>query len=149
MRRAQANVQYVPACARPQWRSVAAVAAVASAVVMWVLVIGGHSEPRSESPASHPAHALVSSLDGEFAINIDHPHLSNGSSSAHHEAFVSAVLPNSPSTALAALGLVVAAVAAVGLLCRQVMLAGRGPPHGLPAAVTGQDLLTRFCLSRR
>lgn len=117
---------------------------------MWVLVIGGHSELRSESPAPHPAHALVSSLGSEFTINIDHPHLYNYPSSAHHhEAFATAVLPHSPTTTFAALGVVVAAVAGVGLMRQQVMLAARGPPRGLAAALTGQDLLTRFCLSRR
>ncbi|ETW26555.1 hypothetical protein MGAST_14970 [Mycobacterium gastri 'Wayne'] len=137
---------------RPQrWRSTATVvAAVATMVVMWVLVIGAHSELRSEPPASHPAHALVSSLGGEFAVNIGHSHLENRSSSAHHhEAFTAGVLPGSPGTTFAALGFVVAAVAAVGLLAQLVVSAGRGPPGGFAAALTGQDLLTRFCLSRR
>jgi hypothetical protein len=124
--------------------------AIAVAVAMWVLVIGGHSELRSQSGAFHPAHALVSSLGREFAVNAEHPHLSNGSSAAHHhEAFASGVLPDSPATVVAALGVVVAAVAAVGLLWQQVMLAGRGPPRGPAAVLTGQGLLTRFCLSRR
>ncbi|WP_232009980.1 hypothetical protein [Mycobacterium intracellulare] len=75
--------------------------------------------------------------------------LSQTQNSSHHEAFAATVLPNSPSTALAALGLVVAVVAIAALLAQHVVLAGRGPPRGFPAALTGQDLLTRFCLSRR
>jgi hypothetical protein len=125
-------------------------AAIAAAVAMWMLVIGGHSELRSESVVSHPAHALVTSLGGEFSVSADHPHLSRGSSTVHHhEAFATGVLSNSSSTTLAALGVVVAVVAAADLLAKYVVLAGRGPPRGLACAVTGQGLLTRFCLSRR
>lgn len=117
---------------------------------MWVLATGGHAELRSESAASHPAHALLRSLGHEFAVTVDHPHLSSGSPAAHHhEAFATGVLPNGPAIDVAALGGVVAVVAAVGLLWQRVLLAGRGPPRGLAAALTGQDLLTRFCLSRR
>lgn len=144
------TVSLKDACRPPRLRSVGAVAAVAVAVAMWVLVIGGHSELRSESPASHPAHALVTSLGNEFTINTEHAHLDNRSSSTHHhEAFATGVLPHSPATSFAALGVVAAAVLALGLLCQHVMLAGRSPPRGLAAALTGQDLLTRFCLSRR
>ncbi|ASQ89206.1 hypothetical protein AN931_23460 [Mycobacterium intracellulare subsp. chimaera] len=116
---------------------------------MWVLVIGGHFELRSESPAPHPAHSLVTSLGSEFTIDIAHPHLDSRSSVTHPEAFAAAVLPNSPATTAAALGVAVAVLVAVGLLWQRVMLAGRSPPGGLAAALTGQDLLTRFCLSRR
>ncbi|PBJ28147.1 hypothetical protein BB737_10650 [Mycobacterium avium subsp. hominissuis] len=127
-----------------------AVVVVAAAVAMWVLVFGGHSELRSESAASHPAHALVTSLGSEFAVNADHAHLSSGSSAAHHhEAFAIGVLPDGPAAAVAALGVVVAVVAAVGLLWQQVMLAGRGPPRGRAAVLAGQGLLTRLGLSRR
>jgi len=83
-------------------------------------------------------------------VNVDHPHLSNGSPAAHHhEAFATGVLPDGPAAGVAALGVVVAVVAAAGLWWQQVMLAGRGPPRALAAAVTGQDLLTRLGLSRR
>jgi len=127
-----------------------AVAVVAAAVAMWVLAFGGHSELRSQLAASHPAHALVSSLGSEFTVNADHPHLSSGSPAAHHyEAFATGVLSYSPTATLAALGVVVAVVAGVGLWWQHVVLAGRGPPRGLPAVLAGQDLLTRLGLSRR
>jgi hypothetical protein len=134
---------------RPRLRSVIVMAAIATAAAMWVLVIGGHSELRSESPVSHPPHALLTSLGSEFTVNIAHPHLVNDTSTAHHEAFATAVLPESPTTAMAALGVVVAVVAVTGWLAQRVVLAGRGPPRGLASVLTGQDLLTRFCLSRR
>lgn len=131
----------------PQWR---AAAGVAVAVAMWVLVFGGHSVLRSQVPASHPAHALVASLGSQFAVNVDHPHVSKGSPTVeHHEAFAVGVLPNGPAAAVAALGVVVAVAAGASLVWQQNMLAGRGPPRGLRAALTGQDLLMRFCLSRR
>ncbi len=145
--RTRADAWHVAAWAR----SAVAVAVVAAAVVMWTLVFGGHVELRSESSAPHPAHTFVTSLGGgEYTINVDHPHLVDGDSlGAHPEAFAAAVLPNSSSTALAALGFVVAVVAVAALLAHRVVLAGRGPPRGLAPALTGQDLLTRFCLSRR
>ncbi|MBI2702290.1 MAG: hypothetical protein HYX31_24755, partial [Mycobacterium sp.] len=86
----------------------------------------------------------MASLGGEFTPDFDHPHLVVGdSSSSHPEAFAAAVLPNSPATALVALGVVVAVVAAMGLWWQQVLLAGRSPPRGLAAVLAGQDLLTR------
>ncbi|ASW98447.1 hypothetical protein CKJ67_26505 (plasmid) [Mycobacterium intracellulare] len=117
----------------------------------WLLVIGAHNVVGgSQSAVSQPAaHALVSSLDGGFAVNADYPHLDNGSSTPHPEQFMTAVLPQSAAAA-AALGVVVVAAAAVaGWLTLRGVPAGRGPPAGSAAVVTGQDRLTRFCLSRR
>ncbi|WP_338341721.1 hypothetical protein [Mycobacterium intracellulare] len=141
----------VAAVGRPRWRFVAAMGAIAAAVAVWVLVFGGHSHLRSQLPASLPAHTMVSSLGSEFTVTADHLHLFNASPPAvhHYEAFVAGVLADGPGAAVAALGVVAAAVAVVSLLWQQAMVAGRGPPRGLPAALTGQDLLTRFCLSRR
>ncbi|WP_293003928.1 hypothetical protein [Mycobacterium sp.] len=131
-------------------RPAGAVAAIATAVVMWVLVIGGHFELRSEASAPHPAHAMITALGSEYTINVDHPHLVDGDAlGAHPEELAAAVLPDSSSTALAALGLVVAVVAVAALLAHRVVPAGRGPPRGLASALTGHDLLTRFSVSRR
>lgn len=128
----------------------AAVAAVVTVLVMWALAFGGHSDLRSESVGSQPAPASTSLVGGEFANIIGHPHLVDGDSSGTHpEAFASAVLPSSPSSAVAALGVVVAVVAVAALLAARVVLAGRGPPSAPAAALSGHDLLTRFCLSRR
>lgn len=131
-------------------RPAGAVAAIATAVVMWVLVIGGHFELRSEASAPHPAHAVITALGGEYTVNVDHPHLVGGDAlGAHPEELAAAVLSDSSSTALAALGLVVAVVAVAALLAHRVVLAGRGPPRGFAAVLTGHDLLTRFSVSRR
>ncbi|MHA7653746.1 putative copper homeostasis (lipo)protein LpqS [Mycobacterium sp. ML4] len=118
-----------------------------TAVGVWVLVLG-HAEVRHEPAVSHPAHALVSSLGGEFTVNSNHAHIENPSV-AHHESFMTAVLPNAPVTTVAALSVLVASVSAVELLRRHVISGGRGPPRGLAAALTGQELLTRLCSSRR
>lgn len=132
---------------QPWWRLIAAPAAVVAAVAVWILVLG-HAEVRHEPAASHPAHALVSSLGGEFRISGNHAHIENPSA-AHHEALMTGVLPSAPVYTAATLCVVVAAVGAVGLFGRHLISGGRGPPRGLAAILTGQDLLTRFCLARR
>lgn len=139
------DAQPFAACRRPRLRSLIAVLAAVG-----MLAIAAHSDLlRPVSQTFHPAHTVVSSLGGELAINIDHPHLGNGSSATHHEAFATVVLPNSPSTALAALGLVAASLVVAGSLASLRALTGRGPPRGPATALTGQDLLTRLCSSRR
>lgn len=132
---------------QPWWRLIAAPAAVVAAVAVWILVLG-HAEVRHEPAVSHPAHTLVSSLGGEFTINANHAHIENPSAT-HHETFMTGVLPNAPVNAVAALSVVAAAVVAVGLFGQHLISGGRGPPRGLAAVLTGQDLLTRFCSSRR
>lgn len=135
---------------RPRWRAAVGVAVVAVGVAMWVLVFGGHSALRSQVPASHPPHALVASFGSQFAVNVDHPHVSKGSPTVdHHEAFAVGVLPNAPGAAIAALGVVVAVAAGASPGWQQNILAGRGPPRGLRAVLTGQDLLIRLRLIRR
>lgn len=150
MRRARADARRAAARGGPRWRSVAALAAIGTAVAMWVLVIGGHSHLRSESLASQAAHASNSLVRSESASVIGHPHIVNGGSwGTHPETLASAVLPNSPSSALAALGVVLAVAGVAGWLAPRVALAGRGPPGGFLVVVAGHDLLTRLGLSRR
>lgn len=132
---------------QPWWRSSVALAAAVTAVGVWVLVLG-HAEVRHEPATPHHAHALVSSLGGEFTISSHHAHIGIPSV-AHHEALMTAVLPNAPVTTVAALSVVVVAVGAVALFARQVISGGRGPPRGLAAVLTGQERLTRLCSSRR
>ncbi|WP_040624515.1 hypothetical protein [Mycobacterium parascrofulaceum] len=120
-------------------------------LAMWGVLIGAHSiMGHSQSSVSHPAHALVASLGGEFTVDVDHPHVGKGSSGGHHEQFTTAVLPRSGAVvaALIALG-VVAAVAVTAGSAWFGLPAGRGPPRAPAFSVTGQDVLTRFCLSRR
>jgi hypothetical protein len=124
-------------------------AIIATASAMWVLVIGGHTPTRPDIGASDP-HTLTTSVGADVAISAEHQYLADGGSSGiHPETLAAAVLPNLSSIALTALGVVVAVVAATAWLAQHRMLAGRGPPRGFLAAVSGQDLLTQFCLSRR
>ncbi|KZS69258.1 hypothetical protein A4G26_26360 [Mycobacterium kansasii] len=102
----------------------------------------------SETHTRHPAHALLSTVGGEFAVNVDHAHLFDGSSTDCHNVFATAVLPR-PATTLVALGAVAALIAITAALANLVVPAGRGPPKVPITALAGQDLLSRFCLARR
>lgn len=138
------------ACPRPWWQFTAALAAAVAAVAVWILVLG-HAEVRHGPATPHPSHrshVLVSPLGGEYTINSDHAHLESPSV-AHNEAFMTAVLPNAPVTTMAAWSVLIAVVAAAGLFGRHVISSSRGPPRGVAAILTGQDLLTRLCSSRR
>ncbi|KAA1245098.1 hypothetical protein F0Q45_24450 [Mycobacterium simiae] len=142
-------MRFVGAAGTSRLRYVVAVASVAW-MALWVVVIGAHNELfHSESPVPHPAHALATSLGAEFAINVDHPHVSKHSSSAHPEQFMTAVLPRSASTVLAVGVVTVMAAAGAGWLIHHVVPAGRGPPVGPAAVLAGRDILVRFCLSCR
>lgn len=128
------------------------VSVVAVAALVWALVaVGAHGGLLSgQRHGVHFGHPLVSSLGGEFAANVDHPHVVDASRHSHHpEQFAAAVLPQRAGAALVVLGLVVAVVAVAGLAGAVVVPVGRGPPWGLAGVVAGRDLLTRFCLLRR
>ena len=129
------------------------VAAVAAVMWLagWLLVIGAHSTLISSHTAvPHAAHVLPATLGGEFTLNVDHPHADKGPSSAHPERLVAAVLPRSaPASAVLVWLGVVGAVALIGWRPELAAPAGRGPPRRRVAYFTGQDRLTRFCLSRR
>jgi hypothetical protein len=120
---------------------------VAAAVA--VVAVVGHCEPNLSQPGvSHTPHPLLSSLGSEFTVNAQHAHLVDGSSTECHESVTTAVLPRS-ATASVGHGPVIAVVAITGWQAQPAVLAGRGPPGALGTALTGQDLLTRFCLARR
>jgi hypothetical protein len=120
---------------------------VAAAVAV-VAVVGYCGPNLSGSRASHTPHALLSSLGSEFTVNAEHAHLAYGSPTACHESVTTAVLPRSGNASVAR-GAVMAVVAITGWLAQPPVVAGRGPPRALGTALTGQDLLTRFCRARR
>lgn len=121
---------------------------VAAAMVWGLTAVAAHGGSLSaEHHKAHQPHALLTSVGAEFAVAVDHAHLVDGSSHAPKQ-FASAVLPRS-ATALTALGVVVAVLAAIGALGGYAVSAGRGPPSGLALVVTGRDRLTRLCLARR
>jgi hypothetical protein len=138
------DARHAPAPRQPGLRLFIGVAAAVA-----VVAVVGHCEPNlSELRASHTPHPSLSSLGSEFTVNAEYSHLVDGSSMACHEAVTTAVLPRS-ATASVGHGAVMAVLAITGWQAQPALLAGRGPPGALGTALTGQDLLRRFCLARR
>lgn len=140
-----ANMRYTKA---QQVRWLRLVAVVLAAVGVLAVGCGLTSVKSSSHAVAHPPHALLSTLGGEFTVDVTQPHVDTGSRHACLEKLGTAVLPRSAtvSTALCA----VVAVVAIGCLLTPLgVVAGRGPPRPLAAALTGQEVLTRFCLFRR
>ena len=127
---------------RPQWwRSALVVGAAA-----WILfaVVIGCGLLWSEHQTAAAPRTLLTSLVSEFAINVDHPHIGDGSAPCLHEALTAVMSPRS-ATALVALGVLVAVAAIVAWPADLAVRAARASP----AALSDRDLLTRFCLARR
>lgn len=127
----------------PRWRLLTAVAAVT-----WLFILVCHSAMLpSQTHEPHHPHALLASVGGQVTVNVDHAHLFNSSLIECHDVFATASLPRSATT-LVEVGVVTAVVAIAVALTNLAMAPTRGPPRMLPF-LTGQDLLTRFCLARR
>ncbi len=145
-------------CRPPRSQVVIVMAAFALALAMLLGVVALCGMLRSESPRPH-SHSLqpaltslgpaLTSLGSELTVSVNQSYVVNGPSKTCPRAFGDAVLPQSPATAVAALGVVAAVVAVAGWLVPHVVPAGRDPPRGPAAFLTGQELLTRFCLARR
>jgi hypothetical protein len=134
---------------RPQSKARTGRSVMTVVVAVSVLIgIAGCWWVQSEPSESNPAHASYASLSGEFAINADQSAADCAVSRACPQAFAVSVLPLS-ATALVALGTAVVVTTIVGSVAHGAAPAKRGPPRGVPAALTGRDILTRFCLSRR
>ncbi|ORW06593.1 hypothetical protein AWC16_01265 [Mycolicibacter longobardus] len=133
----------------PRSRSAIAMAAIATVFILWVFG-GAHCGLLRSGPAASTApQPVLTSHAGPVAGTVDQPHLDHRPTSLCHKAFVAAVLPQSSSPTLPVLAVIVAVVAVAGWHTQPVAVAGRGPPRGLAAHFTGQDRLTRFCVSRR
>jgi hypothetical protein len=131
---------------QPLVRSVIAIAAT-----VWLLVAGASGDvDRSVHSTPDPAHTILTSFSGESAVNADHAHahVDTGSSLTCLELFASAVLPWWAPT-LVALGLLVVLATVVGSFAERVLQPWRGPPRERATVITGQDLLTQFCVARR
>ncbi|KZS68397.1 hypothetical protein A4G27_09595 [Mycobacterium kansasii] len=120
------------------------------AIVLVVVVAAVAAQcwlPQLDRQPAHPSHPLSTAVGSEFAVNIGHAHLSDDSAAPCPPLQAGAVMPRSDAPVFEA-AVVVGAGGIVGVLTAAVVVAGRGPPT-LPVDVrTGQDLLTRFCLSR-
>lgn len=124
-------------------------AVIGVAIAMLSLVWCGHfAMPPTGSHRPHHPHPLLSSLGREFAVDVDHAHLSTGSLSKYHNDFPWAVTPQTTTT-LAALSVAVALIAITTALSGRVTPSGRDPPHLSPTAHTSEDLLTKICVARR
>lgn len=130
---------------RPRWRPMAA-----AAIAVSLVALVGHAavlHPEAHRPHHH-SHALLSEVGGAFTVSVNHAHLVNGSLTECHDVLAAAVLPRTAAT-FADLGVAVATLAIIAALASRVAASVRGPPHVSPIALAGQDLLRRFCLSRR
>lgn len=135
----------------PRVRRVVAVL-TAAWMALWVVVIGAHYGSHSNSlylelvPPGQPQ-ALATSPRAEFVLDADHRHLDGGSPADHNEPTMAVGLPWSSATLVTG-GVVTMLVAVAAWLNSGAMLAGQGS-HGSADVFAGQELLTRFCLSRR
>ncbi|KAA1249345.1 hypothetical protein F0Q45_15630 [Mycobacterium simiae] len=122
---------------------------VAAAVAALAAV--GHCAPqRALSPPPHALAPVLSSIAEGATSAAVQPQLVNGLPLCKWSTvFATAASPQSAVGGFVALGVVLAAAAATGSRAQGVAAGGRGPPHGVFSSLTGQDLLTRFCTSRR
>ncbi|POX89069.1 hypothetical protein C3469_11580 [Mycobacterium kansasii] len=120
------------------------------AIVLVVVVAAVAAQcwlPQLDRQPAHPSHPLSTAVGSEFAVNIGHAHLTDDSASPCPPLQAGAVMPR-PDTPAFEAAVVVVAGGIASMPTAAVVVAGRGPPT-LPVDVrTGQDLLTRFCLSR-
>lgn len=135
------------ACGSPRWRFAVVVAGAVAA-----LAIVGHCVPArsTASPSSPPQHLSVASLPVAVHAGADQPQLAQERPTCKASKVLAiAAIPEVSVTALVVLGVGLAALAAGGRLTRLVAPAGRSPPHARVSVLSGQELLTRFCLARR
>lgn len=123
--------------------------AVAVCLAFWVVAVGAEwALPGLDPALQHGPHGLVTSpVDAIAPVAIEHPHLSTGSSDSP-EISAEAVLPRG-AVALAALGIVAAALVMLASGGRDSSALVRGPPRRIASVLTGRDMLTRLCISRR
>jgi hypothetical protein len=138
-------VRYDEARAGTRLRSAAALA-----VALWVVLIAAQWElPLSDASAAHPHAAGAQSAHSvEWAVITDHAHVQDGSTPAVPQTIAAAVLPRA-SIGLIALGLIAAVIVLAGSCARGVLATVRGPPRALVTVLSGQQVLTRFCIARR
>lgn len=120
----------------------------AIAIVAAIWLLGGAAEHAWHAAVSlDAAHGSVSLASSPLAVNADHAQCDSGLSPSCPESAALVDLPRW-DTAFLALGILAAAVAVVCCFDR-MRQTRRGPPRGSAMPITGQDLLTRFCLARR
>ncbi|MCV6975270.1 hypothetical protein [Mycobacterium bourgelatii] len=103
--------------------------------------------PQVHPHAAQPNHPATTVLGGDYAKHGDHAHLSDNSKPPCPDQAAIAVLPRVAQPALDSS--VAAAAETVPVPVYQLVSSGRGPPEWQWSAISGRDLLTRYCLSRR
>ncbi|HEY9266151.1 hypothetical protein QQA43_31285 (plasmid) [Mycolicibacterium vanbaalenii] len=128
----------------PQRRRAVIVALLAFCTV---IVAAEWALPGIEAAPAHGPHTLASAVGAPVAVQLDHPHISQGGIAPSPESLAEAVRPRGTVT-LIALALV-SALAVLPALWRYAPLTPiRGPPRS-PVAQTGRDVLVRLCIARR
>jgi hypothetical protein len=117
--------------------------------VLVVLIAGTGWKLTEHNPlAHHGPHALPSSISGDFATAVEHPHAWDGSTPLAPDAFAEAALPRAV-TLLVALGLVAVTGVAFAYWAAGASSVIRGPPRWGGYLIAGQQLLLRLCIARR
>ncbi|MCV6963818.1 hypothetical protein BST27_02275 [Mycobacterium intermedium] len=104
--------------------------------------------PQVHSHAVQTDHPVTTVLGGDYAKHGDHAHLSDTSKPPCPDQAAIAVLPRVAQPALDS-SAVAAAAETVPVPVYQLVSSGRGPPEWQRSAISGRDLLTRYCRSRR
>lgn len=101
--------------------------------------------------ASQPTRSVVQLVSTQTSGVVCHAQqVLNGKSMCKAaKPLATALLPRSPAAALMLLGTVLAGLLVSEWLAKLVVPAGRGPPGAPVVGLSGQALLTRFCLARR
>nr|WP_218621210.1 hypothetical protein [Mycolicibacterium hippocampi] len=117
-------------------------------LAFWIVIVAAEwALPGIEAAPAHGPHPLASAVGAPVAVQLDHPHISQGGIAPSPESFAEAVLPRGTVT-LIALALV-SALAVLPALWRYAPLTPiRGPPRS-PVVQTGRDVLVRLCIARR
>lgn len=118
------------------------------AAVVWALAFGLCGLHQAESYGAHAPDSVLASMDQRSVVHGDNASLGDGAPHGCPQQVATAVPPRS-ATELAVLGVVVTVAAVTGWIAPLIVSAGRGPTVTPAIVLTGQDLLTRFCLSRR
>lgn len=126
--------------------------AVVVAVAVAALAIVGHCVPVRATASPHSPSQQLSAASLPIAVHgsADQPQLAQELPMCKASKVLAIdAIPGVSLTSLVILGVGMAALAAGGWLTRLVAPAGRSPPFARVSVLSGQDLLTRFCVARR
>lgn len=134
---------------RQVWPRTATVTVVAIVLALGLAAVVAQCWlPQVHRHAAQPQHPVSTMVGGEFVVKGHHAHLSDNSTPPCPGQSAIAEVPRVTQPAIDSAA--VAAIAEpVGAWTYLVVSPVRGPPPWQRSAITGQDLLTRYCLARR